>query len=126
MKGCKASQLNTVLDDPSNKLTSFASVTIDHALKQFASLLLCMMLPEIKSAVRDEIAAKKVEEIEQKLLSPSETCKLFSPPISKPTLSSWTKSGFLKDYRISGRVYYRASEVIEAAKHLKKYQKQAV
>ena len=58
---------------------------------------------------------------DEKLLSASEACKLFVPSISRLTLIRWTKADHLKEYRIGGRVYYKQSEIIEAAKHLEKY-----
>jgi hypothetical protein len=57
----------------------------------------------------------------EKLLSAAEACKLFVPAISRLTLIRWTKADYLKEHRLGGRIYYRQSEVIEAAKHLKKY-----
>ena len=59
---------------------------------------------------------------DERLISPAETCKLFNPPISKVTLTAWTKQGYLQDHRIGGRIYYKQTEVIESAKTLKKYQ----
>ena len=67
---------------------------------------------EIKKLINDQ---------PEKLLSPSETCKLFQPAISKVTLSSWTKNGKLQDHRIGGRVYYKQSEILAALTTLKKY-----
>lgn len=61
------------------------------------------------------------EALEERLLSAGEACKLFVPAISRLTLIRWTKADFLQEHRIGGRVYYRQSEVIEAAKHLEKY-----
>ena len=58
---------------------------------------------------------------EERLISPSETCKLFVPSITKATLTSWTNQGLLDQYRIGGRVYYKKSEVVEKTKKLCKY-----
>lgn len=74
---------------------------------------------EFTQIVTDALQSLKPKD--EKLLSTEETRKLFSPPISKPTLIKWTSSGKLKSYRIGGRVYYKLSEVIAAATHLKKY-----
>ena len=35
--------------------------------------------------------------------------------ITYPTLADWTKQDWLKSYKIKGRVYYKLSEVEEAA-----------
>lgn len=59
---------------------------------------------------------------EEKLLSPSETCKLFKPSITKVTLTSWTKKDLLTDYRIGRRVFYKQSEILEKLTTLRKYQ----
>ncbi len=76
-----------------------------------------------RSIIREEIKAGKTSELQEKFLSPADTCKLFQPNISKVTLSAWTKESLLKDYRISGRVYYKYSDVMEAVKHLSKYKR---
>ena len=70
--------------------------------------------------VKDEIQKLKADQPE-KLLSPSETCKLFNPKISKVTLASWTAAGRLQDHRIGSRVYYKESEVVANLVTLKKY-----
>lgn len=57
---------------------------------------------------------------DEKLLSPKETCALFSPKISIPTLSRWTSNGLLNRYDIGGRVFYKYSEIIKSLS-LKKY-----
>lgn len=71
--------------------------------------------------VRQEVRAKVEEELSNKLLSPKETCRLFHPSISLVTLASWTDKGFLNKRHIGGRTFYLQSEVLEAAKSLKKY-----
>jgi hypothetical protein len=65
------------------------------------------------------VASKMAQD--ERLLSASEACKLFIPAISRLTLIRWTKADYLKEHRIGGRVYYKQSEVIDAAKHLQKY-----
>lgn len=47
------------------------------------------------------------------LLSPSETCKLFSPPIGRTTLYNYTKAGRLTSYRLGHKVFYSRKEVIQ-------------
>ncbi|MCF8450691.1 MAG: helix-turn-helix domain-containing protein [Taibaiella sp.] len=58
---------------------------------------------------------------DERLLSAGEACKMFVPAISRLTLIRWTKADYLKEHRIGGRVYYRQSQVIDAAKHIVKY-----
>ena len=70
------------------------------------------LLGEVVPAVNDE-----------KLIGTEEACKLFVPAISRQTLANWTKEGLLKVYKLSGRIYYKQSEIISAAKELKPYKK---
>ena len=87
-------------------------------------------LPELESKIQaiviDALLQNRKADIEEKLLSPSETCKLFQPAISKVTLTAWTNAGRMTRYDLGGRVYYRYSEVIEAAKSLKRYKRPGV
>ena len=75
-----------------------------------------MIKPMIMDAIREVLQEK-----EEKFLSPAEVCKKFEPAISKTTLASWTKQGYLTEYRIGGRVFYKMSEVFKSVKILKKY-----
>lgn len=74
----------------------------------------------LRPMVREEVRLV-FSELEEKLLSPSETCKLFIPAITKATLTSWTEKGWLQDHRIGGRVYYLKSEVLASTLKLGKY-----
>ena len=76
---------------------------------------------KVKDIVQAVIQTKEQQEFQEKLLSPTETCKLFNPSISKVALHRWTKAGFIPVHRIGGRIFYKQSEVIEAAKTVKKY-----
>jgi hypothetical protein len=71
--------------------------------------------------IKEEISKKDREATLERLLSPEETRKVFSPPISKVTLHHWAKAGKLKQHRIGSRVFYKYSEVIDSLVHLKKY-----
>lgn len=79
------------------------------------------LLDKVKEIVLD--AVKQNHDVKQRatLLSPTETCKLFSPTISKVTLYQWTKQGLIPSYRMGGRVYYNYAEVIESAKRIRKH-----
>lgn len=68
-----------------------------------------------------DIQSEKESVKQNKLLSPSEACKLFNPNISKPTLTSYTNKGYLKKYYLEGRTWYKENEVIEALKSIKRY-----
>jgi len=72
------------------------------------------------------IAARTAEIISQKhepqpeakeLLTIPETAELLS--VNKSTIWRYTRSGKLIQYGISGRTYYKRSEVLEAVKSLK-------
>lgn len=82
------------------------------------------LIKQIREVIKEEVQVEQQKNVAAQLLSPAETCKIFSPAISKVTLQAWTAAGHLTRYEIGGRVYYRYSEVIEAAKNLKKYKTQ--
>jgi hypothetical protein len=81
------------------------------------------IMESVRSIVKEELKANQLAQLQEKLLSPAETCKIFTPPISKVTLSAWTKQGLLQEYRIGGRIYYKMSEVLQAGKSLQKYKR---
>src|SRR5690242_6949705 len=89
----------------------------------FSQFSLEDVLAGVASIVDEKLKVFKQQEAEEKLLSPAEACKLFHPEISMPTLKSWTKQELLKDYRFGNRVYYKYSEILEAGKTLRRYQK---
>lgn len=76
-----------------------------------------------QSMIREEIRSKHFEELQEKLLSPEETCKLFSPAISKPTLESYSEKGYIKKYYLEGRTWFKYSEVMAALKTIKRYER---
>ena len=83
-----------------------------HELKEF-----------FQGIVREEVRNKNYEELQEKLLSPEETCKLFSPAISKPTLESYYDKGHFQKYYLEGRTWYKYSEVMAALKSIKRYER---
>lgn len=76
----------------------------------------------IKQAVKEEVQAAmkqlKKEELEERFLSIEETCKIFVPAISRQTLHNWTTQGLIKSHAIGRSVFYKYSDIIEAAKPL--------
>ncbi len=78
--------------------------------------LIEVLRPMIKEEMRQVMAEQK-----EQLLSPAEVCKLFKPAITKATLASWTKQGFLQEHRIGGRVFYLQSEILACTTKLSKY-----
>lgn len=75
----------------------------------------------IKATINHAFETKQRKEFEEKLLSATETCKIFTPHISKSTLHQWTDQGLIPVYRIGGRIFYKYSEVLESAQRIKKF-----
>jgi hypothetical protein len=72
-------------------------------------------------AVKDLIERLGTEE---KMLAPKAACALFDPQITPQTLASWSRKGHIKIYCIgNSRPFYKHSEILEAAKTLKKYKR---
>lgn len=78
---------------------------------------------ELQQIVRAEMISTKKSDLEEKLLSPAEVCKLPQPSISRVTLDKWTKDGKLKEHRIGARIYYKYSDVMESLQTIKKYRR---
>ena len=78
---------------------------------------------ELQQIVTAAVKTNQQAELQDKLLSPEETCKLFQPKISKTTLSKWTKDGHLQEHRLGGRVFYKYGEVVQSVQTLKKYRR---
>lgn len=79
------------------------------------------LLDKFRGVVREEIKADKQNQHEEKFLSVDETCKMFSPAISRPTLAAWSAAGHLQKHLIGTKPFYKMSEVLEAGKCLKRY-----
>ncbi|HEV7333230.1 MAG TPA: hypothetical protein VGN63_19500 [Flavisolibacter sp.] len=71
--------------------------------------------------VRQEIIANELQKLQERLLSADETCKLFTPAITRPTLESYASKGYFTKYYLAGRTWYKYSEVIGALKSIKRY-----
>lgn len=82
---------------------------------------LTALLDKIEEIVSKILKGDQEEKIQSMLLSPTEACKLFNPIISKVTLHKWTKQGLIPSHRIGGRVFYKVSELVEAARPIRKY-----
>ena|SRR5579872_868821 len=78
-------------------------------------------LAAFRQILREELQAVQAEQLEAKLLSPAEACKLFQPAISRVTLGKWTADGLIPALKIGGRVWYKLSDLTEAGSRLKKY-----
>lgn len=78
---------------------------------------------DLREIVKEELSKQQQKQLEEKLISPEETRKLFSPAISRGTLYNWEQAGLLKKYNLGGRTWYKYSEIMSAATSLKKYQR---
>ena len=79
------------------------------------------LIGSIKEVVREELVAQRKTEVQEKFLSVDETCKMFSPVITRPTLAAWSNAGHLQKHMIGSKPFYKLSEVLEAGKSLKRY-----
>ena len=62
------------------------------------------------------VAPEQEPETKQDLITRKEAAKLLG--ISLPTLNEWTKTGLVVGYRISTRVRYKQSELINGVKKI--------
>lgn len=76
----------------------------------------------LRSIVREEMRSEREQVHDKKFLSTKEVCNMFSPKISRPTLSRYVKKGLIPQQRMEGRVWYSYSEVVQAIEKIKKYQ----
>lgn len=85
-----------------------------------------MPLPELLSLfreiVREEMSTSNAE-AEEVLISPKEVLGLFQPKISRGTLYLWVKDGRIPYYTIGGKKVFKRTEILKAAKELKRYGK---
>jgi hypothetical protein len=80
-----------------------------------------VFINQILSTINHAFETKQRKEFEEKLLTAVEACKVFVPAIAKSTLHQWTAQGLIPVHRIGGRIFYKYSEIIEAAKRVRKY-----
>ena len=71
----------------------------------------------IRQIIKEEISSKNNLPIkEDKNWSAKETAEYCK--VSLVTIHSWTKKGILKKYKISNRIFYKKSEVLEAIQEI--------
>jgi hypothetical protein len=90
--------------------------------EKFFSLLGDVVNIKVEEAVKKALT----ERLQEKFLSPEETCNLFSPAISLPTLATYSKKGHFKKYSLEGRTWYKYGEVTSALASLKPYSRNAL
>lgn len=86
-----------------------------------SSVNLDTLLQAIRDIVKEEIKAQQLLELQERLFSPKETCELFRPKISLPTLVRWSHQEILPRHDLGGRVWYKYSDILNSLKTLKKY-----
>jgi hypothetical protein len=74
----------------------------------------------VREAVKEELQKVNSKD-DDILLSRRDAAKLFQPAISLTTLSAWCRDGKLQPHHIGGRVFFKRSEILNAAKILKPY-----
>jgi hypothetical protein len=79
------------------------------------------LLQALRQIVKEELVNQQLNELQEKYLSPEETCKLFTPAITKPTLESYVEKKHFKKYYLEGRTWFKYGEVIAALKSIKRY-----
>ncbi|HPD66382.1 MAG TPA: helix-turn-helix domain-containing protein [Bacteroidia bacterium] len=69
---------------------------------------------QIREILRQEVARMhpESEEIHSELMTRKETADFLN--ISLVCLNNWTKTGILTSYNISGKVYYKRHEIMQA------------
>lgn len=83
-------------------------------------------LAAIRQIIREELINAASQDDKEKFLSMDEARKLFQPVISRGTLYNWMNADYIESYMIGGKRCFKYSELIEAAKKLKKHQQKEV
>jgi hypothetical protein len=78
----------------------------------------------IQRVLAKELSKLQPQEKEE-LLSPKLARQVWKPAISLVTLAAWTKQGLLTPHYFGKKVFYKRSEIIQAAKVLKPYKSAA-
>lgn len=79
------------------------------------------LITHFREAVRDEIQQQQRNDLAEKLLTAQETADLLR--VSLVTIWSWEKTGRIKKYSLSGRTYFKYSEIMASLETLQRYKK---
>ena len=66
----------------------------------------------------EQVTAKQEQD---QFLSIDKTCTLWQPAVSRQTIYSWEKKGFLTRHLIGNKPYFLKSEVMMAVTKIKRY-----
>lgn len=75
----------------------------------------------IKKCIREELSLNKPEKENDELLKIEDAVKFLR--VSKVTIYKWRAKGILPFHRISSRIYFKKSELMEAIKISAKYKR---
>lgn len=87
-------------------------------IKDFIQLLISELTPQLRLIVQEELQSTQ-KETEEKYISEKEARKIL--PVTAPTFRSYRSQGLFPSYRIGARIFYKPSEIMEAAKRIRKY-----
>ncbi len=86
------------------------------------SPLIDQIVERTAERVAEKLKAAQQDQQSNKLLSPAEVCKLFTPNISVQTLHRWRKQGVIPEPEFIGRkTYWKYKDIISSTKSLKKF-----
>lgn len=88
-------------------------------ITEFIQQLIVGLSPQLRSIVKEEISQSALKEAEEKYISEKEARKIL--PVTPPTFRAYRSQGLFPSYRVGGRIFYKPSEIMEAAKKIKKY-----
>ena len=88
-------------------------------LPEFIQQLIAGLSPQLRSIVKEEISQSALKEAEEKYISEKEARKIL--PVTPPTFRAYRSQGLFPSYRVGGRIFYKPSEIMEAAKRIRKY-----
>jgi hypothetical protein len=79
----------------------------------------------LADTITSALLTAREAEFQDKLMSVDETRSLLGGqrPLSKTTLAKWTKEGYLNQYRLGSRIYYKYSEIIGSLKTIRRYRR---
>lgn len=80
------------------------------------------LLEGLRQVVKEEVLAGQQKQLDEKLLSPGEVCKLFVPAITRPTLDKLCNEGRLTKRYLQSRVYFKYSDVMAVLKTYHRYE----
>ena len=87
-------------------------------LPDFIQQLIAELSPHVRLIVQEELHAAQ-NSLEEKYISEKEARKIL--PVTAPTFGSVRSKGLFPSYRVGARVFYKPSEIMEAAKRIRKY-----